>query len=164
MSLVRELALGAAWAGGLVILGATVSRAQLAPQRYAEYRLDAISGRGNTVQAGAGLNVPEGIYVRLAFDAAIGTTWRDGAAHPSGRGDVIARFLLDPLRESPLGLSLGGGVSVPVVQDDRVRPYATIVVDLEGRMRGHWTPALQLGLGGGTRLGVALRASPPRWR
>jgi hypothetical protein len=148
----------------LVALGAVPVRAQLAPQRYAEYRVDGISGRGNTLQAGGGVTVPEGIYVRVAVDGAFGTTWRDGAAHPSGRGDVIARFSLDPLRESPFGLSLGGGVSVPVVEGDRVRPYATVVIDLEGRMRGHWTPAVQLGLGGGTRLGVALRASPPRWR
>jgi hypothetical protein len=160
----REVAFAVAGMSGLVTVGTTPAGAQLAPQRYAEYRVDGISGRGNTVQAGGGLTVPEGIYVRLAIDGALGTTWRDGGAHPSGRGDVIARFSLDPLRESPIGLSLGGGVSVPVVEDDRVRPYATVVLDLEGRMRGRWTPALQLGLGGGTRLGLVLRASPPRWR
>ena len=31
-------------------------------------------------------------------------------------------------------------------------------------MRGNITPALQVGLGGGTRIGFALRTSPPRWR
>jgi hypothetical protein len=164
MRAIIEIIFRVACAGTPVALGALPLRGQLAPQRYAEYRVDAISGRGNTVQGGGGVTVPEGIYVRLAVVGALGTTWRDGAAHASGRGDVIARFSLDPLRESPLGLSLGGGVSVPIVEGDRVRPYATVVIDLEGRMRGHWTPAVQLGLGGGTRLGVALRASPPRWR
>ena len=138
--------------------------AQVAPASYPELRVDAINGRGNTIQAGGGLTIPAGIYVRAAMDVAAGATWHDGSAHASGRGDVIARFSLDPLRESPLGLSLGGGISVPVIEGDRVRPYATIVVDLEGRRRGTWTPAVQLGLGGGVRLGLAIRHSPPRWR
>jgi hypothetical protein len=143
---------------------ATTAGAQAAPASYPELRVDDINGRGNTLQAGGGLTVPAGIYVRVAMDVAGGTTWHDGGAHASGRGDVIARFSLDPLRESPLGLSLGGGVSVPVVEGDRARPYATIVLDLEGRRRGAWTPAVQLGLGGGARLGIAIRRSPPRWR
>jgi hypothetical protein len=45
-----------------------------------------------------------------------------------------------------------------------VRPYLTVVIDVEGRMRGPVTPALQVGLGGGTRVGVVLRASKARWR
>jgi hypothetical protein len=138
--------------------------AQVAPASYPELRVDAINGRGNTIQAGGGLTVPAGIYVRVAMDVAGGATWRDGSGHASGRGDVIARFSLDPLRESPLGLSLGGGVSLPVVDGDRVRPYATVVVDLEGRRRGTWTPAVEFGLGGGVRVGLAIRRSPLRWR
>lgn len=148
----------------LLALVAGAARAQNAPLSYPELRVDAIDGRGQTLQAGAGATVPAGIYVRIAFDAAAGTTWRDDAAHASGRGDVIARFSLDPFREVPLGLSLGGGVSVPVVQGDRTRPYATVAVDLEGRRRGSWTPAVQVGLGGGVRVGFAIRRSPLRWR
>jgi hypothetical protein len=168
MSVFRKLSLTAA-ATALAVLGALAGlaapvAAQQTPQSYGEYRVDAIGGRGNSVQGGAGLTLPQGVYVRLALDAAAGVTWRDGEAHASGRGDAIARFTLDPLRESRLGLSLGGGVSVPVVEGDRVRPYATLVLDLEGRRHGRWTPAVQLGLGGGVRLGLALRDSPPQWR
>jgi hypothetical protein len=83
----------------------------------------------------------------------------------SGRIDAIGRFLLDPFRESPIGVSFGGGLSLPYVDGDkRVQPYLTAVVDIEGRRRGAITPAFQFGLGGGTRVGVVLRTSQPRWR
>jgi len=135
------------------------------PTRYAEYRVDGIMGGGTTAQAGFGVVVPLGIYVRLGIDAAGGATWSDDASRGSGRVDVIGRFLLDPFREAPVGLSLGGGVSVPYVDGQKtIRPYLTAVVDIEGRMRGRLTPALQLGLGGGTRIGLVLRTSPARWR
>ena len=79
--------------------------------------------------------------------------------------DAIGRFLLDPYREMPLGLSLGGGISVPVVRgDSQVRPYLTAVVDVEGRTRGPVTPAVQVGLGGGARVGVVMRLATGRWR
>jgi hypothetical protein len=83
----------------------------------------------------------------------------------SGRFDAIGRFLFDPFREIPFGMSLGGGLSLPyAVRDPRLRPYLTTVLDVEGRMRGSLTPALELGLGGGARIGLVLRASPGRWR
>jgi hypothetical protein len=135
------------------------------PSRYAEYRVDVIGGNGGTAQLGAGAVIPLGVYVRLGLDAAGGATWRDEASRASGRVDAIGRFLLDPFRESPLGLSLGGGLSVPYVDgQQRLRAYLTAVVDIEGRMRGRFTPAVQIGLGGGWRAGVVLRASPARWR
>jgi hypothetical protein len=141
-------------------------RAQLpAPPSYAEIRADAIVGNGTAAQAGVGGVIPLGAYVRFSVDGAAGSTWRDGGAHASGRVDAIGRFLLDPYREMPFGLSLGGGLSVPVTQGDkRARPYLTAVADIEGRRRGSVTPALQIGLGGGARLGVVLRMSPGRWR
>jgi len=101
----------------------------------------------------------------LGIDAAGGATWRDETTRASGRVDVVGRFLLDPFRETPVGLSFGGGVSVPYVDGDpRVRPYLTVVIDVEGRIRGPVTPALQVGFGGGTRVGIVLRASRRRWR
>jgi hypothetical protein len=135
------------------------------PPRYAEYRADAIVGRGTAAQAGGGVSVPLGVYVRLAIDGAAGATWRDATTRASGRVDAIGRFLLDPFREVPVALSLGGGVSVPYVDgESRVRPYLVLVVDIEGRTRGPITPALQLGLGGGARVGLVLRTATGRWR
>jgi len=135
------------------------------PPAYAEYRADAIVGRSPTAQLGAGDVLPAGVYGRISIDAAAGTTWRDGSTRASGRVDVIGRFLLDPFREVPVGLSFGAGISVPyVVGDAHVRPYLVVVTDIEGRQRGGLTPALQLGLGDGARIGVVLRRSVARWR
>jgi hypothetical protein len=143
-----------------------VAAAQLQdPPKYMEYRADVIAGRGAAAEGGLGAVVPLGVYVRLGLDAAAGATLRDGTARASGRVDAIGRFLLDPFRESPFGLSLGGGLSLPYTKGDtRTRPYLTAVIDVEGRQRGRFTPALQVGLGGGTRVGVVIRSSATRWR
>ena len=132
---------------------------------YGELRGDAILGDGTAVQGGGGIVFPAGIYVRVNVDGAAGTRFRDGASHTSGRADLIARFLLDPFREMPIGLSLGGGVTVPYTDGDTgVQPYLTAVIDIEGRRHGRLTPALQIGLGGGARVGVVLRTSTRAFR
>jgi len=149
----------------LVLCAHSRAGAQNVPPPYAEYRADGIFGHGTSAQGGVGASIPLGIYVRLGVDAAAGAAWRDQTTRASGRVDVIGRFLLDPFRETPVGLSFGGGVSLPYTDGDaRVRPYLTVVIDVEGRMHGPVTPALQVGLGGGTRVGVVLRASKARWR
>lgn len=155
----------AAWLAVLMAL-ARWSGAQLrTPSPFPEYRADAIVGSRTATQAGVGLVVPVGIYVRLGLDAAGGATWGHGAVDPSGRIDAIGRFLFDPFREVPVGVSVGGGLSLPyVAHDPRLRPFLTAVLDVEGRMRGKVTPALELGVGGGARVGLVLRASPVRWR
>ncbi len=116
-------------------------------------------------QAGVGPVIPLGVYTRLTATIAGGPAWRDGDTRMSGRADVIARFLLDPFRETRWGLSLGGGLTVPYTDGDaHVQPYMTAVVDVEGRIWRRLTPAVQLGVGGGTRLGIVLRTSPRAWR
>jgi len=160
---VRRRIFAAAFA--LLFVGARdASAQQLVPPPYAEYRVDAIAGRGTTVQGGVGYTVPMGIYVRVAAIAAAGPQWRDGETLLAGRTDLLARFVLDPFRQTPIALSLGGGVSVPYQQHTVTRPFLTAVVDVEGRRRGRVTPALQVGLGGGARVGVVLRASVPQRR
>ncbi len=150
----------------VALLVASVVGAQQIPTRpYAEYRADAIISRGSAAQLGAGVVVPLGLYVRLDVDAAAGATWRYGETFGSGRVDAIARFLLDPFRESSLGFSFGGGASVPMGSAEPSQPpYLTAVVDIEWSRRSGTTPALQVGLGGGTRIGVVLRRSPLQWR
>jgi hypothetical protein len=139
-------------------------RAQQAPSVYPEVRLDAILGNGTAAQGGVGVVVPAGVYVRLGIDGAAGAVWHDGASSTEGRVDAVARFLLDPLRENDVALSVGGGLSVPIRRDGVKTPYLTVVIDVEGRRQGGLTPALQIGLGGGARVGLVLRRSPPRWR
>ena len=150
----------------VALLVSSGAAAQQAPTRpYAEYRADAILNRANAAQLGGGIVLPLGVYVRLGIDAAGGVTWRSGQTFGSGRVDAIARFLLDPFRESRLGFSLGGGASAPIGSAEPSQPpYLTAVLDLEWRRYGGTTPALQVGLGGGTRIGIVLRRSPLQWR
>lgn len=155
-------------AAALLCVAAPALFAQQQPRRipaYAELRGDAIFARHTSLQGGAGVVVPGGVYVRFNVDATGGVQWHDGETRAAGRVDAIARFLLDPFRERPVGLSLGGGMTLPYAEGDaRVRPYMTAVIDVEGHMSGRWTPALQVGLGGGTRVGLVLRRSARGWR
>lgn len=153
---------GAAVVAALALLGApAAARAQgrripVAP----ELRLDALGGRPASVQGGVGVEVPAGYYARVGMIAGLGSTFeRDGASRAAGRVDVLARFLLDPFRQSAWGFSAGGGVSLRADPGERVRPRLLVALDLEGRSRHGVTPALQLGLGGGVRGGVGLRWS-----
>jgi hypothetical protein len=149
------------------ILGGThaaTAAAQQEPTAYPELRADAIFAGRSTAQGGVGIVAPVGVYVRFALDGAFGTNWHDGTSSAVGRIDAIARFLLDPLRENDLALSVGGGLSAPITGDGFRTPDLTLVLDVEGQRHGGWTPGVELGLGGGARIGFVLRRSPPRWR
>lgn len=146
----------------LVPLVAVAARAQLpTPSVHPEARLDVIAGHQPAVQVGAGLQIPMGYYVRVGLDGAVGAA--TGAVAPSAsradaRVDLLVRFLLDPFRQSAYGLSVGGGVSARAEPGDHVRPRLLVAADLEGRRSTHGlVPALQVGLGGGARIGVILR-------
>lgn len=125
-----------------------------------ELRVDAIdvrSTRYGTLQAGVGANVPLGYYARLEIDGAFGPTKRDSIDYSSGRADVVGRFLLDPFAEAPFGFSIGGGVST-LIERSRAHAYLVVVMDLEIPRVGPVVPAVQLGLGGGVRVGIIARA------
>jgi len=126
-----------------------------------EVRIDAITAHSVTVvQAGGGIEIPAGYYARIGVIGALGAPVSTGASGVSGRLDVIGRFLFDPFREHAWGLSAGAGVSMRVAEHDKVRPYLATVLDLEGpRSASGVSPAIQVGLGGGVRVGAALRWS-----
>ncbi len=126
-----------------------------------EVRVDYLGRNPDAVHVGVGLNVPVGTYVRIELVGAGGPSWDDGRSGASARADVITRFSFDPFRERRWGLSAGGGISMRYDElspsDDRWRALIAIVLDVEGPMSGTVTPALQVGLGGGARVGVVLR-------
>ena len=129
------------------------------PTMKPELRLD-VSRLGNrmSLQAGGGVQMPIGYYTRIGVIGAAGADVERFAQDASGRLDVVGRFLFDPFRQMRWGLSAGAGVSLRVRARDRVRPYLVSVLDLEGPLDARGiSPALQLGIGGGVRLGVALR-------
>jgi hypothetical protein len=105
-------------------------------------------------EAGGGVQIPMGYYTRVGVTAAAGAV----GSNASGRLDLVARFLFDPFRQQRWGVSAGAGISVRARANDHVRPYLLTVIDLEGPSNASGlTPALQVGLGGGIRLGGALR-------
>ena len=126
-----------------------------------ELRVDGIDVRSTergTVHAGLGANVPLGYYVRLELIGAGGVTRNDSVDNSSGRVDVLTRFLLDPFAESAWGVSIGGGISAIFAESARTREYLVVVADVEAPRIGMIVPALQIGLGGGLRVGLAARA------
>lgn len=134
------------------------TRRSLPPLELRADAIDVHSTTSGTLQGGAGVNVPLGYYVRLEIVGAGGVTKRDGGNGTSGRVDALTRFLLDPFNESPWGLSIGGGMSAFVFSDAKPHQYLVIVADLEAPRVGMIVPALQVGLGGGLRVGLVARA------
>lgn len=151
----------------LVLAGATAVRAQASGERLApEVRVDAIVAAHRTsLQAGGGVQIPFGYYARIGLIGAAGTDVVAEGREASGRLDVVGRFLLDPFRQTSWGLSVGAGLSLRARSRDHVRPYLVAVVDLEGpRGKSGMAPSLQVGVGGGTRLGAGVRWVPRQAR
>lgn len=140
------------------------ARAQDAPRPGIELRADALLGTVDAYHAGAGLTVPMGYYVRLTTVGAYGVAREAATWQRSARADVLMRFLLDPFREHRYGLSAGGGISVRYDAGLGWRPFLAVVADLELPTTHAWKPALQVGLGGGARIGLVLRRGTARFR
>lgn len=150
----------------LLVLGPSRAGAQqsVMPAPMPEVRADVIVGHQPAVQVGGGVQIPIGYYVRVGIDGAAGVRIDDAASRPpstsrvDGRVDLLVRFLLDPFRQTAYGISLGGGLSVRAEPGDRVRPWLLVAAEVEGRRAANgWVPAVQVGLGGGVRVGLALR-------
>jgi hypothetical protein len=124
-----------------------------------EGRVDAIVARTTGVEAGLGLSVPSGIYMRTGLVAGIGA----GRHGVEGRTDLISRFSLDPFRQSRWAPYGGAGVSgrYRTKLDGGSHAYLMIFLGLEGPLALGATsgivPAFELGLGGGARFAVILR-------
>ena len=145
----------------LALAAAPTARAQAAPDErvMGELRMDVIGAeRRTSLHLGGGLQIPAGYYVRIGIIGAAGADVVSDGRENSARLEVIGRFLFDPFRQNQWGLSAGAGVGLRVRAGDRARPALLAVVDLEGpRSGGGFAPAFQVGLGGGVRVGAALR-------
>jgi len=145
--------------------GAQVVR-DTAPAVRTEWRVDATVARRTATQAGAGLIVPVGIYVRVVADLGGGVV--AGGARPagaSGRADLIGRLLLDPLDEHRWGPYLAGGAGYRADAGDRGRVVLVALLGVEGPRAGRVVPAIEAGFAGGLRVGVVLRrAQITGWR
>ena len=124
-----------------------------------ELRVDGLFARTSGVEAGLGVSIPAGIYVRNGVVGGIGV----GRHGVEGRTDLLSRFSLDPFRQSRWALYGGGGISgrYRSREDGGSHAYLLVVVGLEGPLpaarKGGWVPAFEIGLGGGARVGLVLR-------
>lgn len=145
---------------GLVATIPLVTGAQIVQQKVqSEIRIDGIFARSGGVEAAYGFTVPMGIYVRSGVIAGIGA----GRHGVEGRSDLISRFSFDPFRQSRWAPYAGAGLSGRYRSqlDGGSRAYILIFLGLEGPLplgeRAGWVPAVEVGLGGGARVGVILR-------
>jgi len=142
----------------LTVTGAAIAQSPQQPLQM-EGRIDAIVARTTGFEAGVGLSVPAGIYVRSGLVAGIGA----GRHGVEGRTDLIARFSLDPFRQSRWAPYGGGGISGRYRSklDGGSRAYVLVFLGVEGPLPLGQTsglvPAFELGLGGGARFAVILR-------
>ncbi|MFL5484862.1 MAG: hypothetical protein ACJ793_04450 [Gemmatimonadaceae bacterium] len=154
------------WRHGLTVMSLALAglagpaSAQTRQQRIqVEGRLDGLFARTGAAEAGVGITIPAGLYVRSGIVAAAGAG-RHGA---EGRTDLISRFSLDPFRQSRWAPYVGGGISGRYRSslDGGSKAYVLVFLGVEGPLaRGRtsgWVPALEVGLGGGARVGVVVR-------
>ena len=122
-----------------------------------EIRVDGIFARTSGVEAGYGVSIPAGIYVRTGLVGGAGA----GRHGVESRADFIARFSLDPFRQSRWAPYAGAGLSgrFRARADGGAKAYLLVFLGLEGPLPGGpgWVPAVELGLGGGARVGLILR-------
>ena len=154
---------GAATLASIAMLAASVPASAQQPSIpvVPELRIDVLGADPTSVQAAVGVEIPAGYYVRVGLLAGAGATIEpDGASRAAGRVDLLARFLVDPFRQSRWGFSAGAGLSLRANPGETVSPDIFVAIDLEGRRsRSGFTPSVQVGLGGGVRGGIGLRWS-----
>jgi hypothetical protein len=118
-----------------------------------EFRVDAIVARVTAVQAGIGFTAATGLYLRSGIVGGLGFS-PDGL---SGRIDGFARFHSDPFRQSRWAPYGGGGISGRFDRKEGARAYLLVIAGLDGPVNHGMTPSVELGLGGGARIGVIVR-------
>jgi hypothetical protein len=159
--MIRRAIVGASLAQFLTASSLFAQEARQAVQ--VETRADVIASRWSSAQGGIGLTFPAGIYVRSGGVIAAG----GGSKGFEARIDLLSRFTLDPFRENRWGFYAGGGVSGRYTQRASAKEHAYLLVfaGLEGPLRNAsvagWVPAFEVGLGGGARVGIALRQGIP---
>jgi hypothetical protein len=122
-------------------------------------RLDLIAGNVTALQAGLGVITPLSYYFALGGTVAAGVS-RTGF---SGRGDLYSRFSLDPNHTYYWEPYIGGGVTVRADGGGPgTRTYLLGIIGMDGPSAGGIAPGVELGLGGGVRLGVTLRWATAR--
>jgi hypothetical protein len=131
----------------------STSKSKAPPPVALEGRVDAIFSKRPTAQAGIGLSMYGGTYVRTGIVGAIGAN-EDGV---TGRSDAFVRFHLDPFRQSRWAPYGGAGLSGRYDSGSRPRAYLLVFAGIDGPVRNGLATSFEAGLGGGARIGVVIR-------
>ena len=150
------------WIAGIALIAAAPAAACAQTEPFKtpvqfEARLDALGGPPAGAQIGVGANAAAGYYVRVGADVAAGAASRAGSALFTGRVDLTSRFLLDPFHQFAWGPYVGGGLTAQWDQRAAWRSDLLVLIGFEGPVHAGWRTSVELGLGGGARLGVVFR-------
>ena len=126
-----------------------------------EARIDAVVAHRSALQGALGLDIPFSPELHLELAAGAGPAFGGGpGSSVSARGDAVVHFLLDPqhlLRWTPYA---GGGVGARYDRSADWRAVAIVVVGVNAPRWKHAIPFLEVGLGGGFRIGAGVRRAP----
>ena len=143
-----------------IFLVGSVADAPAQPTRWRPIvRADLFAAAVDAAHIGAGAATDLGSYVRLDAMLGIGAARVGDRTAASGRGEVMGRFVLDPFRQRRWGPYVGAGLIARLDDDEPVRGLVALVLGTEFPGGARWTRAVELGFGGGVRLGFVLRGA-----
>ena len=132
-------------------------QASLSSRIRTEARADAFAARIDALHAGVGLATDLGTYFRLAGIIGVGAADVGSEIVASGRAEILGRFVLDPLRQARWGVYGATGVVARYEESPGTRGYLTLLLGVELPSDRPRVTALELGIGGGVRIGIAIR-------
>ena len=139
----------------LLLLAALTAAAPSRAQSVRESQVwaVAVASRPAFFGAGFGLAWRDAQRDRLAPAVALGAS---GDGRLGARVDLSYQFLLDPVKRSGPAIYGGGGLTAAVV-GSRVAPYLLLVLGVESAPGGRGGSFLEVGVGGGVRVGLGYR-------
>ena len=147
-----------------VAVGSALPASTAAQSRplFPEARVDGVTARGNAVYGSVGIALPLTTYTRVALTGGAGRSWYRDREGVAARIELVGRFVLDPLRErrwAPYGFAGLGSSYDDLYEESRDRWREVIVLGIgaEGPRVGAVSPAVEVAMGGGTRLSLVLR-------
>lgn len=143
---------------GLTLFSARVAESQ--KRSALEVRVDAIAAsRVTTVHLGVGATrvVSRNLEVQLVIGG--GSAFREGSSDDAaaGRADLLARFAPLPADRQRWSAYVAGGLSGLVERGTSGRAVLALLVGMEGGRARETRSFVELGVGGGLRLGAGVR-------
>lgn len=146
-----------------IVIGLTLFFARVAESQKRsalEVRVDAIAAsRVTTVHLGVGATrvVSRNLEVQLVIGG--GSAFREGSSDDAaaGRADLLARFAPLPADRQRWSAYVAGGLSGLVERGTSGRAVLALLVGMEGGRARETRSFVELGVGGGLRLGAGVR-------